>query len=255
MLETRSVVVGLYSTNCWIIGSRRHAAACVVDPGDEPDKILALARDIDVTITQVVATHAHLDHLMAARTVTQATNSPFLLHEADVPMAGDARLAAELWPELVATRGEFYPQVPDRLLQKGDGIEIAGMHVRVLHTPGHTPGSICLYAPEVGLLFSGDTLLRGSVGRADQPGADYTLMLRNIKQQLMTLPDDTRVLTGHGEATTIGQERATNPFVLQALHAPLPAAAWRRIARYTLSRRFRVLRSMRRRLGRIHSPG
>jgi glyoxylase-like metal-dependent hydrolase (beta-lactamase superfamily II) len=208
-LEVRGVVVGLFRENCWIIGSRQRGEACVVDPGDEPDEILALARDMGVRITRVVASHAHLDHIMAARAIVEASSAPFLLHRADLPIAEAMPISARMW------LGQEVPPAPEPsgYPSDGDDLEVAGITLRVIHTPGHTPGSLCLYAAEAGLLFSGDTLFRESIGRTDLPGGDTELILRSIAERLYALPDATRVLPGHMQETTIGHERAHNPFV------------------------------------------
>ncbi len=208
-LEVRGVVVGLFRENCWIIGSRRRGEACVVDPGDEPETILALARDMGVRITRVIASHAHLDHIMAARAIVEATAAPFLMHQQDQFIADNMPLAAKMW------LGHEVPSapVPDASPADGDDLEIAGVTLKVIHTPGHTPGSLCLYAADAGLLFSGDTLFRESIGRTDLPGGNTEQILRSISERLFSLPDDTRVLPGHMQETTIGHERSHNPFV------------------------------------------
>ncbi len=208
-LEVRGVVVGLFQENCWIIGSRRRGEACVVDPGDEPDTILALARDMGVRITRIVASHAHLDHIMAARAIVEATGAPFLLHQQDLFIADNMPLAAKMW------MGHEVPPAPppDAFPADGDDLEVAGLSLKVLHTPGHTPGSLCLYVADAGLLFSGDTLFRESIGRTGLPGGDTQQILRSISERLFALPDDTRVLPGHMQETSIGHERAHNPFV------------------------------------------
>jgi glyoxylase-like metal-dependent hydrolase (beta-lactamase superfamily II) len=208
-LEVRGVVVGLFQENCWIVGSRARGEACVIDPGDEPEEILALARDMGVKITCVLASHAHLDHIMAARAIVEATSAPFLLHAADLPIAEHMPTAARMW------LGRDIPPAPppDGFPTDGQDIEVAGVSLRVLHTPGHTPGSMCLYAADAGLLFSGDTLFRESIGRTDLPGGDTDSILRSIAGKLFALPESTRVLPGHMQETTIAHERAHNPFV------------------------------------------
>ena len=208
-LEVRGVVVGLFQENCWIVGSRRRGEACVIDPGDEPDQILALARDLGVSITRIVASHAHLDHIMAVRPVAARTGAPFLLHEADLEIARALPASARQW----LGREEPPPPSPAGFTADGDDLEVAGLTLKVLHTPGHTPGSISLYMPEAGLLFSGDTLFRESIGRTDLPGGDGVQIARSIAERLYVLPDETRVLPGHMQETTIGHERAHNPFV------------------------------------------
>jgi glyoxylase-like metal-dependent hydrolase (beta-lactamase superfamily II) len=208
-LEVRGVVVGLFQENCWIIGSRRRGEACVIDPGDEPDEILALARDMGVKITRVLASHAHLDHIMAARAVVESTGAPFLLHASDLTIAEYMPVAARNW------LGREVPPAPrpDAFPVDGQNLEVAGVTLKVIHTPGHTPGSVSLYAADAHLLFSGDTLFRESIGRTDLPGGDTEQILASIRTRLFTLPADTRVLPGHMQETTIAHERAHNPFV------------------------------------------
>ena len=208
-LEVRGIVVGIFQENCWIIGSRRSGEACVIDPGDEPDEILALARDMGVRITRVVASHAHLDHIMAVRPVVEATGAPFLLHENDLAIAENLPRAARAWLNLEVPP----PPRPAAFPTDGQDLEVAGVSMKVIHTPGHTPGSLSLYMPEAHLLFSGDTLFRESIGRTDLPGGDSDQILASIRSRLYTLPEDTRVLPGHMQETTIAHERAHNPFV------------------------------------------
>jgi glyoxylase-like metal-dependent hydrolase (beta-lactamase superfamily II) len=208
-LEVRGVVVGLFQENCWVVGSRQRGEACVIDPGDEPEEILALARDMGVRITRVVASHAHLDHIMAARDIVEATGAPFLLHQADLPIADNMPQSARAW----IGREVAPAPTPDAFPVDGDDLEVAGVTLTVLHTPGHTPGSVSLYAREARLLFSGDTLFRESIGRVDLPGGDFQQIAHSIAQRLYTLPEDTRVLPGHMQETTIGYERDHNPFV------------------------------------------
>jgi hydroxyacylglutathione hydrolase len=206
-LMVRGIVVGLFQENCYVIGSRRTGEAVCVDPGDEPDEILALARDMGVRITKIVCSHAHLDHIMAVAAVKEATNAPFLLHADDLTIAEQVPDAARLWLGRDVPR----PPNPDVAIADGDDVEIPGIELKVLHTPGHTPGSVSLYGG--GMLFSGDTLFRGSIGRTDLPGGDPVRIIESITQRLMVLPDDTIVLPGHMQETTIGAERAENPFL------------------------------------------
>lgn len=210
-LVVRGIVVGLFRENCYIVGSRRTGEAICVDPGDEPDQILALARDMGVRITKIACSHAHLDHIMAVRAVVEATGASFLLHPDDNKLAEQLPLVARQWLDADVQP----PPKPDFPLRHADDLEIAGIQLGVLHTPGHTPGSISLYGG--GMLFSGDTLFRGSIGRTDLPGGDSRQIIRSIADRLLALPDDTIVLPGHMEETTIGAERASNPFILQEL--------------------------------------
>lgn len=210
-LMVRGVVVGLFRENCWIIGSRRTGEAVVVDPGDEPEAILALARDMGVRITRIVCSHAHLDHLMAVGPIKERTGAPFLLHPHDLGIAAKVPQAAAQWLGIAVPP----PPPPDALLADGDDVEVAGIQLRVLHTPGHTQGSVSLYG--AGMLFSGDTLFRGSIGRTDLEGGNGPQLLQTIVDKLLRLPDDTVVLPGHMAETTIGIERQTNPFILAEL--------------------------------------
>jgi len=210
-LMVRGVVVGLFQENCYLIGSRRGGEAVCVDPGDEPAEIMALARDMGVRITKIVCTHAHLDHIMAARAIKEATNAPFLLHSADLALAERVPETARMW---IGSEVPPPPR-PDFLVSDGDDVEIPGLELKVLHTPGHTQGSVSLYGGR--MLFSGDTLFRGSIGRTDLPGGDYGQLMRTIANGLLLLPDDTVVLPGHMQQTTIGAERAENPFILEEL--------------------------------------
>ncbi len=210
-LMVRGIVVGIFQENCWVIGSRRTGQAICIDPGDQADEILAMARDMGVTIKRVVSSHAHIDHVMAVRPVQERTGAPFMLHAADDP------LLASGWAWATQQFGiEAGPApAPDDALNDGDLLGVDGVQLRVIHTPGHTPGSVSLYAD--GLLFSGDTLFRGSIGRTDLPGGDYRTLMSSIVGRLLKLPDDTIVLPGHMQQTTIRDERQRNPFVLQEL--------------------------------------
>ncbi len=210
-LMVRNVVVGLFRENCYVVGSRRTGEAICVDPGDEPEEILALARDMGVRITRIVCSHAHLDHIMAVRAVQEATDAQFLLHADDLDLARALPLVARAWLD----RDVDPAPEPDYLVKDGDDLEIAGVALTALHTPGHTQGSICVYGG--GMLFSGDTLFRGSIGRTDLPGGDQQQILRSIVDRLLPLPDDTVVLPGHMQETTIGAERHGNPWVQAAL--------------------------------------
>jgi glyoxylase-like metal-dependent hydrolase (beta-lactamase superfamily II) len=210
-LMVKGVVVGVFQENCWVVGSRRTREAFVIDPGDEPDTILALARDMGLNVKRIICSHAHIDHIMAVRPVQERTGADFLLHPSDIPIAqGMSRSAARFL-------GYEPPPPPDptAALADGDVVEVDGLQLTVIHTPGHTPGSVSFYTD--GLLFSGDTLFRGSIGRTDMPGGDYGQIMQSIVGRLLTLPDDTVVLPGHMQETRIGFEKQANPFVLQEM--------------------------------------
>jgi hydroxyacylglutathione hydrolase len=210
-LLVRGIVVGLFQENCYIIGSRRTGEAICVDPGDEVDEIRALARDMGVRITKIACSHGHLDHIMALGALKQETGATYLLHQDDLELARSLPASAMRLLERV----EPAPPDPDGFLADGDDVEIPGISLRTIHTPGHTPGSICLYGG--GMLFSGDTLFYGSIGRTDLPGGSFPQIMTSITSRLLELPDETIVLPGHMQQTTIGAERVSNPFVLEAL--------------------------------------
>jgi glyoxylase-like metal-dependent hydrolase (beta-lactamase superfamily II) len=210
-IMVRGIVVGVFAENCWVIGSRRTREGIVIDPGDQPEEILALARDMGVNVKLIANSHAHLDHVLGVRGVQAATGARFLLHEQDLAIARASAQQAERW---LGRPVEPVPE-PDAFLADGDELSVDGLTLKVIHTPGHTQGSVSFYAD--GLLFSGDTLFRGSIGRTDLPGGDYEQEMSSIIDRLLTLPDDTVVLPGHMDETRIGHERVANPFVLQEL--------------------------------------
>jgi len=210
-LIVRGIVVGVFQENCWIIGSRRTGEAICVDPGDQPEEILALARDMGVTVKLIANSHAHLDHILGVRGIQEATGARFLLHQGDLSIArGAARSAAGFLGREIEP-----PPEPDAFPADGDDIDVEGVKLKVIHTPGHTPGSLSFYTE--GMLFSGDTLFQGSIGRTDLPGGDYAEEMASIVDKLLVLPDDTVVLPGHMQETRIGFERQANPFILDEL--------------------------------------
>jgi hydroxyacylglutathione hydrolase len=188
----RGVVVGAFQENCWVIGNRQSGEAICVDPGDQPDEVLAMARDMGVTIKFIANSHAHIDHILGVRGVQEATGAQFLLHAGDAKMARNTANMAKSWMGAEIQN----PPEPDAFLADLDDIDVAGLRLKVLHTPGHTPGSVCFYTE--GVVFAGDTLFAGSIGRTDLPGGDY-------------------VLPGHMDQTTIGHERQRNPYVRMEL--------------------------------------
>jgi glyoxylase-like metal-dependent hydrolase (beta-lactamase superfamily II) len=208
----RGIVVGVFQENCWVIGNRRTGEAICIDPGDQPEEVLAMARDMGVTIKAITNSHAHIDHILGVRGVQAATGAKFGLHAGDIDIARTAARSS-----LMLTGREIEPPPePDFNPNEGDVVEVDGVRLTVIHTPGHTPGSLCYYAEE-GLLFSGDTLFQASIGRTDLPGGDYQTEMNSIVDKLLQLPDDTVVLPGHMRETRIGHERQTNPFILDEL--------------------------------------
>jgi glyoxylase-like metal-dependent hydrolase (beta-lactamase superfamily II) len=207
----RGIVVGSFAENCWIIGNRRTREAICVDPGDQPDEILAMARDMGVTVKFIANSHAHIDHILGVGAIREATGARFLLHPGDVELARNTAASAKNWMGIDLPN----PPEPDALLADNDDIDVDGLKLKVLHTPGHTQGSVCFLAN--GIVFAGDTLFAGSIGRTDLPGGDYDQEMASIVERLLALPDETIVLPGHMDQTTIGQERLRNPYVRMEL--------------------------------------
>jgi len=207
----RGIVVGVFAENAWVIGNRRTGEAIAIDPGDQPDEILAMASDMGVTIKLIANSHAHIDHILGVRGVQSATGARFLLHQGDLAIARNAAGTAAGF----LGRPVDPPPDPDAYPADGDEIDVDGVKLKVIHTPGHTAGR--LSCDTEGMLFSGDTLFQGSIGRTDLPGGDYDQEMASIVDKLLTLPDETVVLPGHMEETRIGFERQANPFVLQEL--------------------------------------
>jgi glyoxylase-like metal-dependent hydrolase (beta-lactamase superfamily II) len=206
LLET--FPVGPLQCNCTILGDEASGEAMVVDPGDNIPQILALLARHKLTLKQIVVTHGHIDHVGGALQLKRATGAPILLNQNDLPLLKMMDMQA-------AWLGIAPPEVapPDESAEEGMLAGITSHPARVLHTPGHTQGSICLYFEPEHLLLAGDTLFAGSIGRTDLPGGDSRQILRSLHDRLLSLPDATKVIPGHGPQTTIGEERATNPFL------------------------------------------
>jgi hydroxyacylglutathione hydrolase len=200
----RRLVVGPFASNCYIVGSESSKEGMIIDPGADAGKILAGVRDLGLDIKTILITHGHIDHVSALKEVKDATGAETLIHADDARALQDGRQAMML--------GVSYPvSPPDRLLKDGDSVDVGELHFTVLHTPGHSPGGICLAGE--GVVFSGDTLFNFGIGRYDFPGSSGTQLMESIRTKLMTLPDDTAVYPGHGPDTTIGTERRGNPFL------------------------------------------
>ncbi|MBI3998033.1 MAG: MBL fold metallo-hydrolase [Armatimonadetes bacterium] len=212
ILET--LQLGPVGTNAYIIGDQASGAGAVIDPGDDARRVLAEVRRLGLRVEAVVATHAHFDHIGAVRPLVEGTGAPFLLHEAELPALEVAAERALVFFGITVPR----PPSPDRLLREGDVLTLGGQVFRVVHTPGHSPGHLCLLGD--GLAFVGDVVFQGSIGRTDMPGGDYDTLLQSIARHILTLPDETVLYNGHGPATTVGRERRTNPFLVGLAPAP-----------------------------------
>jgi hydroxyacylglutathione hydrolase len=200
--------VGMLQCNCSILGDETSGEAIVVDPGDDIPRILAILARHKLTVKQILITHAHIDHIAGAARLKAITGAPVLYNQADLPLV-------KMMDVQAGWLGMATPDVrpPDDNLEDGRVIAITGLTGNILHTPGHTQGSVCLYMPAQNLLLAGDTLFAGSVGRTDLPGGDGPTLIRSIYEKLLPLPDSTVVVPGHGPRTTIGGERESNPFL------------------------------------------
>lgn len=200
--------VGPLRCNCTILGDEVTHEAMVVDPGDNIPEILSRLQKHGLTLRQIVVTHAHIDHVGGAAQLRKLTGAPVVMNQQDLGLLGMMEMQAG-W--LGVPTPEVAP--PDASAEDGLAIGLTTLPAQVLHTPGHTPGSICLLFPDQHLLLAGDTLFAGSIGRTDLPGGDGQQILRSLRGRLLVLPDATRVLPGHGPETTIGEERQSNPFL------------------------------------------
>jgi len=185
----RKLAVGPYQANCYIMGYRESKEGLVIDPGDEVFRIVQEVAELGLKLQYILLTHGHFDHTGRAGELKRATGAPVWIHPRD---AG----------------GLDFP--PDGHLFEGQEFQLGGYRIRVIHTPGHSPGGVCFVAP--GAVFTGDTLFAGSIGRTDFPGGEHDLLIRGVREKIFPLGDSVRVYPGHGPATTIGAERLYNPF-------------------------------------------
>jgi len=208
------LIVGPLSVNCYIIGDDQTREAIIVDPGGNARDILDTLRREQLQPIALINTHPHFEHSIALAELREKTGAPFWLHTDEAPVLASASLGARMFGFAMAQ-----PKPAERLLHDGDPVRVGTLVLRVLHTPGHTPGGICLLGD--GWLISGDTLFQAGIGRTDLPGGDYATLMASIRDKLLTLPDTTIVYPGHGEPTTIGEERHLNPFL-----RPLITGRW-----------------------------
>ena len=194
--------LGPFFSNCYVVGAETDGEGLVIDAGAEPQDIMVAVKRLRLKIKYVVATHGHMDHVGAVREVKQATGAQFVIHQADVPFLSRRTFGGS---------GAAAMQ-PDVTLQGGEVLTAGNLSLTVVHTPGHSPGGICLVGN--GVVFSGDTLFKQGIGRYDFPGSSGRQLLDSIQNKLLVLPDETAVYPGHGPDTTIGEERRHNPFLL-----------------------------------------
>jgi hydroxyacylglutathione hydrolase len=200
--------VGPLQCNCSIIGDETTRDAMVIDPGDDIADVLAIIQKHNLQVRQIVITHAHIDHVGGAMKLRQATGAPILLNENDYALLKMLDVQAA-W---LGMRSPGEVEI-DRSIGDADKVEAGPLLANVIHTPGHTDGSICLYFPAEQKLIAGDTLFAGSIGRTDLPGGSFDKIIRSLHQKVLAFPDDTVVVPGHGPLTTIGDERESNPFL------------------------------------------
>ncbi|MGA6925887.1 MAG: MBL fold metallo-hydrolase [Desulfosarcina sp.] len=209
----RQMTLGPIQANCFILGCEETRQAVVIDPGDDIDRILTTLAGDQLTVVHIINTHGHFDHVGANKRLKAATDADILIHRADAAMLSQLSATAAAW----GMTAENSPTA-DRLLDDGDTITFGSHTLTVLHTPGHTPGGICLYVEynQTGepkkAVFVGDTLFAGSIGRTDFPGGDFDTLITSIRKRLFSLDDGVKVYPGHMGNTTIGVEKRTNPF-------------------------------------------
>jgi hydroxyacylglutathione hydrolase len=199
--------VGMIQTNCYLVGCEETKEGVVIDPGGHPQRILAEVERHQLSIKYVLNTHAHFDHTDANGAIVEATDAPLGLHPLDLPL-----LQASGGAALFGLHADPSPP-PDLELHDGDELEVGRLCFRVLHTPGHTPGHVCFYEPAEGALFDGDVLFYRGVGRTDLKGGSWQQLMDSIQRVLFALPHETVVYSGHGPATTIGDEKQLNPWL------------------------------------------
>ncbi len=198
--------VGPIMANCYILGCKETHEAVVIDPGDDADLILLKLAELKLKVKYIINTHGHFDHVGANRKMKEATGAELLIHALDAPMLGSLSQAAASF----GLKSENSP-APDKTIDDGDIISFGKISLKVIHTPGHSPGGISLFTN--GYLFVGDTLFQGSIGRTDLPGGNFNTLKSSIHNKLFPLGDNIRVFTGHGPETSIGKEKRYNPFV------------------------------------------
>lgn len=199
--------VGPLACNCYVVGDEATRRAIVIDPGGDADDLAAAIVEQRLVVTTIVATHAHFDHILAAERLRALTGAPFLLHDADRPLLDWMQESGRL---LLGVELPAPPEV-DTPAAEGDRVVAGDVELEIVHTPGHSPGSISLVAPDA--VFSGDTLFAGSIGRTDLPGGDTQALLNAVRSKLFAFDESLVVYPGHGPATTLADERAHNPFV------------------------------------------
>jgi hydroxyacylglutathione hydrolase len=207
-MDVRMFTVGPVQENCFLIRRDGADRALIVDPGDEADRLLGAIDELGVTLEAILLTHCHFDHIGAVAPVARATGAPVYCPQFEVPLLTHINDYVP-WPEY----GPFESHEPEHTVAGGERLDLAGFELDVVFTPGHSPGHVTYAIADEGVLLSGDVLFQSSIGRTDLPGGDHATLLDSIGRLLAAYPDDTKVLPGHMGLTTLGAERATNPFL------------------------------------------
>jgi hydroxyacylglutathione hydrolase len=202
--------VGQIAENCFLFRRDGSERALIVDPGDEPERILHAADELGVTVEGILLTHTHFDHIGAVAPIAKATGAPVWCPEIEMPVLADIN-AFVPWPGF----GPYESYEADHTLRGGEKLELAGFEIDVIFTPGHSPGHVTYSVRDEAAIFSGDVLFQGSVGRTDLPGGDWGTLLDSIRNLVESHPPETKVYPGHMEITTLGAERSTNPFLAE----------------------------------------
>jgi hydroxyacylglutathione hydrolase len=209
-MDVRSLTVGQVAENCYVLRRDGSDRGLVVDPGEEPERILATIDELGIGIDAILLTHCHFDHIGAVTPVARATGAPVYCPEIEVPVLADI-MAFVPWPGF----GPYESYDADETLAGGETLELAGIEIDVIFTPGHSPGHVTYAIADEQALFSGDVLFQGSVGRTDLPGGDWSTLLESIRGLVERFPEETTVFPGHMGVTTLGAERASNPFLAE----------------------------------------
>jgi hydroxyacylglutathione hydrolase len=208
MVQVRQLPLGPLQTNCYLIGCEETLQAAVVDPSWNGRSIVATAETDGWEITHILLTHSHFDHVGGLEEVKALTGAPIYIHAEAVEMLNNTTMSAAFFGLRVSP-----PPSPDEYLSDGQEIQLGELLIQVMYTPGHAPGHVSFYLPDYRIVFDGDVLFQDGIGRTDLPGGDYATLMETIQEKLLTLPDETKVFSGHGPATTIGQERRNNPYL------------------------------------------
>jgi len=208
-MKVIKLTTGIYMENGYIVGDEETGVAVLIDPGDEAINFLKVIEEEKWRVEKIINTHGHIDHIGGVAEIQAKLHLPFFIHRADEFYVKNATILSGM----MGVKRVTPPQIHG-YLEDGQLIQVGNLKASIIHTPGHTPGGVCFYFEKEHILFSGDTLFQGSIGRTDLPGGNYHQLLKSIHQKLFVLPEETKVYSGHGEETTIGLEKRYNPFLL-----------------------------------------